>query len=80
MKINLEAVKAVISFIKDLCIALLAALAGVTVLSSCGVTTRATVRNNANANTTMSITITSPQNYTTNVHGVDSTSLNLNTK
>ena len=70
--------KDVIQFIRDLCIALLALLGGTAVISSCGTTTKAYVRNNADATTTMSITVTSPQNYTTEISPrVDSTTLKI---
>lgn len=62
-----ETLEFVIKLIRDICVALLAALAGTAMLTSCGVTTRAFVHNNAGATTTISIKTTSPQNYRTSV-------------
>lgn len=64
---NKETLEFVIKLIRDICIALLAALTGTAMLTSCGVTTRAYVHNNADATTTISIKTTSPQNYNTSV-------------
>lgn len=62
-----ETLAFVVKLIRDICVALLAAIAGTSVFTSCGVTTRAFVHNNANATTTISIKTTSPQNYRTSV-------------
>ena len=75
MKINKEDISTIIRIIRDVCVALLAALTGTALVSSCGVTTRAYVHNNSDATTTMSITVTSPQNYTTSV--ADSLTFNV---
>ncbi len=78
MKISKEDIATIIRIIRDICIALLAAFSGTMIVSSCGVTTRAYVHNNADANTSMSIVVTSPQNYTTTLSpSVDSTSVKI---
>lgn len=70
-----ETFEFVVKLIRDICVALLAALAGTFILTSCGVTTRAYVHNNADATTTISIKTTSPQNYRTSV--LDSLNLKI---
>lgn len=70
-----ETFEFVVKLIRDICVALLAAIAGTSVLTSCGVTTRAFVHNNADATTTISIKTTSPQNYRTSV--LDSLNLKI---
>ena len=73
-----EVASNIVRFIRDLCIALLALLGGATVVSSCGTTTKAYVRNNADATTTMTISVTSPQNYTTEISPrIDSTTVKI---
>ena len=76
MKIDKETLATIVRIIRDICISVLAALGGSAMLSSCGVTTRATVRAHDDSTTSISISVTSPQNFSTSV--ADSTTLKIN--
>lgn len=75
MKIDKETISTIVRIIRDVCIAILAALGGSAMLSSCGTMTRATVRAHDDSTTSITISVTSPQEITTSV--ADSTTIKV---
>lgn len=73
-----KVIKDVLTIIRDICIALLAVLTGSALVSSCGVTARTSVRTTEQGHATITVSVTSPQSYTTDItHKIDSSQLKI---
>lgn len=71
-------IKDVLTIIRDICIALLAVLTGSALVSSCGVTAHTSVRTTEQGHATITVSVTSPQSYTTDItHQIDSSQLKI---
>lgn len=73
-----KVIKDVLTIIRDICIALLAVLTGSALVSSCGVTAHTSVRTTEQGHATITVSVTSPQSYTTDItHKIDSSQLKI---
>ena len=75
---TVKVIKDVLTIIRDICIALLAVLSGSVLMTSCGVTAHTTVRTADSGQASITVSVTSPQSYTTEVtHKIDSSQLKI---
>lgn len=73
-----KVIKDVLTIIRDICIALLAVLTGTALVTSCGVTAHTSVRTAEKGHATITVSVTSPQSYTTDItHKIDSSQLKI---
>lgn len=73
-----KVVKDVLTIIRDICIALLSVLTGAAIMTSCGVTAHTSVRTAEKGHASITVTVTSPQSYTTDIrHKIDSSQLKI---
>ena len=63
----IKVIRDVLTIIRDICIALLAVLSGSVLMTSCGVTAHTTVRTTDSGQASITVSVTSPQSYTTEV-------------
>lgn len=73
-----KVIKDVLTIVRDICIALLAVLTGTALVTSCGVTAHTSVRTTEQGHATITVSVTSPQSYTTDItHKIDSSQLKI---
>lgn len=73
-----KVIKDVLTIIRDICIALLSVLTGAAIMTSCGVSAHTLVRTTEQGCATITVSVTSPQSYTTDItHQIDSSQLKI---